>query len=526
MRRHQHARDLQLHRDVAGEEGARAAGGDESEVARIVAAAHAVELDGLDHAELLDLQRAERGLLQRHVQRSGEPLQRLAGELRVQGHAPADEAAIGAQPAQHHLGVGGRGLGTAAAVADRPRVGARRLRADPVDAALVDIGDGAAARSDGVDVHHRDHGLVVADLGVEQVAHAQPAVGGDADVSRGAADVESEDVVVAGHPAGPDAADEPRHRARHHQVDRAAGGALRGRHAAGGLHQAHAARQPRVAQAGVQPAHVARDPGADVGVEAGSREALELAVERQHLAGEREIGVGTFLPQDPLDALLVGGVEVGMQQADGDGVDPGLGERPRPLAHLVLVERHDDLALRRGDALLDREPVAAPDQRARLPRQLLLQREVVRLLVARDVQDVAEALGRDEAHLGALVLQRDVGRDRGAVEQQVDRLQADARLAAERIHAGHHRARRVVRRGRHLVHGDRARRLVDQYQVREGTADIHSDAPHGFAPESKGLAPSSPTPGPTTILLPIAGGAGYATRACNGGLQRAPAVAS
>ena len=74
MRRHQDPRDFELHRDVAGEERAGTAGGDEREVARVVAAPHAVELDGLHHAELLDLQRAERGLLQRHVERAGETL--------------------------------------------------------------------------------------------------------------------------------------------------------------------------------------------------------------------------------------------------------------------------------------------------------------------------------------------------------------------------------------------------------------------------------------------------------------------
>ena len=127
-----------------------------------------------------------------------------------------------------------------------------------------------------------------------------------------------------------------------------------------------------------------------------------------------------------------------------------------------------------------------PRQRARLPRQLLLEREVVRLLVARDVQDVAEALGRDQADLGALVFQRDVGRHRGAVQQQVHRLQADAGLAAQRIDPGHHRACGIVGRGRHLVDRDRARRLVDQNQIRERTADIHSDAPHNLPPASPG----------------------------------------
>ena len=419
----------------------------------------------------------------------------------MQGHAAADQAAIGAEPAERHLRVGGGGLSSAAPVAGGAWVGAGGLRAHAVDAALVDVGDGAAAGTDGVDIDHRDHGLVVADLGVEQVAHPERAVGGHADIRRGAADVEREHIVVAGHLAGPDAADQPRHRPRHHQVDRAAGGTVRGRHAAGGLHEADTAREPRILQAGLEPPDIAAHPRADIGIEAGGREALELAIERQHLAGDREIGVGAFLSEDLLDALLVRGVEVGVQQADGDGVDAGLTQRPCALPHLRLVQRHDDLALGRGDPLLDREPMAAPDQRARLPRQLLLEREVVRLLVARDVENVPKTFGRDQADLGALVLDCDVGRHGGAVQQQVHRLEADPGLAAECLHARHHRPCRIVRRGWHLVDRDRPCRLVDQNQVREGAADIHSDAPHVFSPSNGGVAASSPTPGLATITI-------------------------
>ena len=476
----------------------------------------------------------------------------------MQRHLPADQAAIGAEPAEHHLSVGRCGLAAAAAVAGRPRIGARRLRADAVDAAVVDIGDGAAARPDGVDIDHRDHGLIVADLGIEQVAHPERAAGGDPDVRRRAADIEREHVVVAGHLAGPDAADQPCDRPRHHEVDRAADGAVRGRHAARGLHESNAARKTGIAQARLQPADIARDTRAHVGVETGGREALEFPVEGQHLAGDREVRVGTFLLKDLLDALLMSRVEVGVQQADGDGVDPRLPQRPRALAHLRLVQRHDDLALGRRDPLLDREPVAPPHQWARLPRQLLLEREVVRLLVARDVQDVSKTLGRDQADLGALVFERDVGRHGGAVQQQVDRLQAHAGLAAEGVDARHHRPCRIVRRGRHLVDRDRACRLVDQNQVREGTADIYADAPHGSppasahaphdrgetltsrrracegpvsAPSDAGIAPSSPTPGRATIVMRAdrrRGGqgdtcvSGMNSVSCNGPLRSLP----
>ena len=125
------------------------------------------------------------------------------------------------------------------------QVGARRLRADAEDAALVDVGDRAAARADRVDVDHRHHRLVVADLRVEQVPHAQLAVRGHADVGRRTADVERDDVVVAGHLPAQMPPMRPGHGPGHEQVDRALRRRLDGRHAARGLHELDAAGEAR-----------------------------------------------------------------------------------------------------------------------------------------------------------------------------------------------------------------------------------------------------------------------------------------
>jgi hypothetical protein len=65
--------------------------------------------------------------------------------------------------------------------------------------------------------------------------------------------------------------------------------------------------------------------------------------------------------------LVVAGVEVGVQQANSDRVHTGLAQRPRALPDLLLIERYDDLSVRRGDALFDGEPVAPPCRRAGLP---------------------------------------------------------------------------------------------------------------------------------------------------------------
>ena len=355
---------------LAGEERAGAAGGDERELARVVAAADRVELDRLGHPELLDLQRAERGLLNRHPERVGERLHRRARELDVELHLAAEQAAVGSQPAQQELRVGRGRLRAAAAVAGGARVGARGLRADAEDAALVDVGDRAAAGADRVDVDHRHHRLVVADLRVEQMAHAQLPARGDADVGRRAADVERDDVLVAGQLPRPDAADQAGHRPGHEQVDWPLRRRLDGRHAARRLHQLDAVREPGALHRLVEAGHVPRDLRADVRVQAGGREALELAVQRQDLVRDREVRLRELLEHDLLDPLLVGRVEVGVEQADRNGLDArrslSCRMRSRTSSSSSGTSTSPSGTVTRS---LHGEPVAALDERPRLPRQ-------------------------------------------------------------------------------------------------------------------------------------------------------------
>ena len=108
--------------------------------------------------------------------------------------------------------------------------------------------------------------------------------------------------------------------------------------------------------------------------------------------------------------------------------------------------------------------------------------------MARDVEDVAEALGRDQADGGALVRECDVGRDGRAVQEVVDLRQLHAALLAEAIDALDDAAGRIVGRGRDLVDGDLAGFLVHEDQVGEGAADVYSDALHGCC------SPASPLP--------------------------------
>ena len=148
------------------------------------------------------------------------------------------------------------------------------------------------------------------------------------------------------------------------------------------------------------------------------------------------------------------------------------------LARLRLVERDEHRAVA-GDPLGHRQPVAAAHDRVALPRQILVVREVERLLVPRDVEDVAVALGRDQPDLGAVVLDHDVGRDRRAVEDLVQLRQATMpRVRSQLADPCDRSLRGVLGRGRHLVDEDLARLVVHVDQVGERAADIDSESLH------------------------------------------------
>ena len=110
MGRDEHARDLELERDVAGEQRPGAAGRDEREVARVVAAADRVQLDRLRHPEALHLQHVERRLGDSDSP-SGSATSRIArsASSTVERHRSAEKS-LGAQAAEQELRVGRRRL--------------------------------------------------------------------------------------------------------------------------------------------------------------------------------------------------------------------------------------------------------------------------------------------------------------------------------------------------------------------------------------------------------------------------------
>ena len=95
-------------------------------------------------------------------------------------------------------------------------------------------------------------------------------------------------------------------------------------------------------------------------------------------------------------------------------------------------------------------------------------------LRAREVQDLAEALGGDEPDARALGLEHRVGRHRRAVDDVAQRARLDAGLAADPPHAGQHALGRVGRGRRRLDPPLAMVLVVDEEQVGERPSDVHS----------------------------------------------------
>lgn len=119
-------------------------------------------------------------------------------------------------------------------------------------------------------------------------------------------------------------------------------------------------------------------------------------------------------------------VEKRVEKAHDHRADAARLEQLGRFEQLLFDEFGSDIAMRRHDSLGDRDPVAAPDERMRLPGYVELQRKVVGPLVSSDMQDVAKAARRQHADFGAVVFDRDVGGDRRAMHDHRDIGRLDA----------------------------------------------------------------------------------------------------
>ena len=144
---------------------------------------------------------------------------------------------------------------------------------------------------------------------------------------------------------------------------------------------------------------------------------------------------------------------------------------------LGLVEGGDDLALG-VDSLGDLEPPAAGHQH----RGGILEEVVeVRAGGAPDLEHVAESAGGDERDIGALRFEKRVGDDGGGVREEGDRFRLDAVLVHRSAGAFDDGGPEFVRGRRYLGDSHATARFVEDGDVGERPANIHSNAPsHRF----------------------------------------------
>ena len=227
----------------------------------------------------------------------------------------------------------------------------------------------------------------------------------------------------------------------------------------------------------LEPGDVGRHLRPDVRVQADRGEPLVLPVLRDHLARDGEKRFGELLAHDLRHPLFVHGVEEREEEADAYRLDARRLEAAYLLTCPGLVERDEDGAVPR-DPLGNGEPIATSDDGVSLPGKILIVGKVERLLVSRDVEDVPVALGRDHPNRCAVVLDHDIRGNRGAVKDLIELRRVDTGLGCELANALDRPERRVLRRGRQLVHLDHAGLVIDVDQVGEGSADVDTNPFH------------------------------------------------
>ena len=458
-------RDTGVVHQVGRMQRARAAEGQEREVARVEAALDQHRAERAHHVVVGDLHDGECRLLGGAAERAGDACDRFLRRFHVEGHFAAEEV-LGVDAAEQQVGVGHRRALAACAVAGGAGVRARALGPHAQHAALVDPGDGAAARADGADV---DHGDLDGDAELHLVVGGEvllPAHDGRR-VGRGAAHVEGDEVADPAQLGDMLARDHAAGGAGDGHLDRRPLRRLQGHLAAVGLDDDGLIGHPAPLEALAQVGDLAVHHRLDIGVRDGGGRALVFLPLRQHVVGDRDRNVRQLLLQDLLGPPFVIGRHVGEQEVDRHRLDGAfLPDLLRDGADPVLVERHVHRAVGH-DPLVHLVAVAALDQRLRLdPGDVVVAAPVAPL----DEGDVAKALGGHVGDLRALALQDCVGRHRRPQPDVADvRRRLEAPEPAQDAFVG------VVGRRQDLPNIDRPGLRIVAHEIRERASDVDPD---------------------------------------------------
>ena len=394
-------------------------------------------------------------------------LERALGGRRIELHLAAEKA-IGAEPAEHQIGVGHRRLRAAEPVAGRPGRSARALRTEP-QRAVVDPRDRAAAGADFENIHHRDlhrqRALVAADQ--RRAGRQGFAVINDAGFRGSAAHVEGDRVIDLQRPAQrlrtDDAGGGPGFQHAHALALRLAGVVK----AAGRLHDQKRAGKAGSAHMSIDLADIAAHFRPDIGVGGHRRAALELAIFLRQFMRSGHEQRRMVLLEDRLGAPLVIGIGIAVEEEDGGGFDAAALKFVPERGDFGLVQRGVDLAVGQH-ALLDFESQRPLDQ-----RNVFLKEQVVgvRPVDAADLVDVAKAFGDEQCGFGAGAFQHRIDRNSRAVQKQPRR----AVITAGFGDACGNAFDQMRRRRQRLAESERAGFFVKHRDVGKSAADIRRE---------------------------------------------------
>ena len=398
-----------------------------------------------------------------------ERLERAPRELGIQAHLAAGEAGR-IEDAHQQAGVGQRRRRAAAPVARGAGVRARALGPDADVARRRDRHDAAAA---GADARHlgrqRVDDQVVLDL--EGVVDERRAVDDERDVGRGAADVGAQQ--VAGPQRGAEARARDRARGRPGEDDakrllqRLAPGQQR-RRAVG---EVQIALEAQLAQIGVEPRRVAPEDELHEDVDDRRRRAGVLLGQRRGLRRDRDRDlVAQHLAGQLAQLLLVGGVDVGIEQADRHPLHLAATQHRELAARVVGVQRPQLAAvgqhpLDHAAAQVARDEWASGVAEGASPGGVGL--PVERTADRAAVEDVAEALGGEERDL------RQLARDDRVEPHGARVVEHRAALHPEAARALDDRRRGLARVTGNLGHLDAPVAYGDH--VGERAADVDAD---------------------------------------------------
>ena len=220
----------------------------------------------------------------------------------------------------------------------------------------------------------------------------------------------------------------------------------------------------------VERAEIDRHARPHVRVDHGRRRALVLAVLAGDLVRERDLAFEAELPQRRFGGELVRGIRVRMQERNGHAGDAVLLEDRDRFLDRVLLERRVHAAVGIHPLGHRNAPVARHERRRMLPEQ------VVRIVAvaAAHLEDVAEALRREQADDGARPRQERVEPDGRAVEEVLGR--SDTVLWDCSLDGVEDAVLRGSRRRRLLADADLAGLVVIEDEVGERAADVDADA--------------------------------------------------